>query len=548
MDAIDADFRKTCRMLFGQEIGALPEFAPYLSETNWPYVLGKSCVSGKEVMLSGPHYPKGAKFASYDEVPALPANPFSINEIKDIDSLFSAAAERAVYCGNKIFGKSINVAHSDNIVDGIEVHKSHDIFASKYVAYCSVGRYSESIYGVNNFNGALSSIRCNICLLQSAQRCFETHITSGISDSYYTINCNDSSDLMFCFNLRHKSRCIGNLQLSRERYSSLKQKLVSEMAEKLKCDKRLFSMAELLSLPGSKSPQEEKAWEREPVLPQTEKDLSEALKVIAGKEHPLAGKYAGWLAKRAVKVRKAAGANGEPVFLYNTPMFKGIPAKRLVQHSTALNNPGKGISLEENEDAGLEGIIKRVRAFATTTLEFNEGQSMDVAESPVRYDSVWTSNLWFSLHSKHSGISSIVTDSDHCFGGYIRVLNCDFCVSCDNITRCTRCFECDSCYSCTSCYFCHNCENVEEGILCFNLKGARYAVLNQQVPREEYMRIKQMLLGYINSELEKKGELGRSIFSLAHPEPKQGGNGSCTANRATAPLFASQKEGSPVAR
>jgi hypothetical protein len=55
---------------------------------------------------------------------------------------------------------------------------------------------------------------------------------------------------------------------------------------------------------------------------------------------------------------------------------------------------------------------------------------------------------------------------------------------------------------------------VEEGILCFNLKGARYAVLNQPVSKEEYARIKGMLLSYINKELSEKGGLERSVFEL----------------------------------
>jgi hypothetical protein len=57
------------------------------------------------------------------------------------------------------------------------------------------------------------------------------------------------------------------------------------------------------------------------------------------------------------------------------------------------------------------------------------------------------------------------------------------------------------------------------------LKGGRYAVLNQQLPKEEYLRIKRMLLDYINKELEEKGRLERSIFALAlpHPEAKERG-------------------------
>jgi len=514
---INVDFKKTCKILFGQEIGELGEFAPYLSESNWPYVMGESCVSGKQVMLSGPHYGKSARFASQDEIPSLKFAPVSINDIKDIDTLFAAASERAVYCGNKVFGRNLGVEGADNIVDGIEVHQSHDVYQSKYMAYCSVGRYAESSYGVNNFQMARNSMRCHICFLKGAQRCFETYLTTGISDSYYTFNCTGSS-LMFCFNLKNRSNCIGNLQLTRERYATLKQKLVSEMAEKLKKDKRLFSLASLFA------GEETGIRGRRAITPECEKSLATAIKIVLQKEHAKPARYAIWLERRAVKVWKADGANGEQVLKYETPTLKGIAPGKLCSLPKALQSAGKCMSLGEGEMPALEEVAARAAKGALLTLEFDEGQNQSVSETPVKYDSANNCALWFSLHSKHSGISSIVTDSDYCFGGYIRTLECQFCVSCNNITKCSGCFECDSCFSCRNCFFCHNCENVEEGILCFNLKGARYAILNQTVSKEEYMRVKGMLLSYLNRELEEKGALERSIFSLAaHSETKNGG-------------------------
>jgi hypothetical protein len=509
MKKINMDFKKTCKILFGQEIGELEEFAPYLSESNWPYAMGKSCASGKDVLLSGPHYQKSARFASQEEIPALKFTPVSINDIKDIDSLFAAAAENAVYCGNKVFGKSIGVETADNIVDGIEVHNSHDIYQSKYMAYCSVGRYAESSYGVNNFQFARNCLRCHVCFLKGAQRCFETYMTCGISDSYYTMNCTSCTDLMFCFNLRSKSNCIGNLQLARERYLALKQKLVSEMAEKLKRDKRLFSLADMFR----GEPGEEK--EREKISPETEKALSTALRIVLQKEHGDVARMAPWLERRAIGVKRTAGAGGASVLKYETPTLKGIASGKLASLEKALQTATSCISIGDGEMPSLGEVAKRAASIALLTLEMKEGNNLNVRQVPVMYDSTNTERLWFSLHSKHSGMSSIVTDSEYCFGGYIRILECQFCVSCNNITKCSGCFECDSCFSCRNCFFCHNCENVEEGILCFNLKGARYAILNQSVSKEEYMRVKRMLLDYINGELEGKGELQRSVFSFS---------------------------------
>jgi len=260
------------------------------------------------------------------------------------------------------------------------------------------------------------------------------------------------------------------------------------------------------------------------ITPECEKDIGTALKIVLQKEHAKPARHAKWLGRRAVKVWKTAGANGERVLKYETPTLRGIASSRLVPLGKALESAKNCMRLSDGEMPALEEVAARAAKASLLTLEFDEGQNQSVSESPVRYDSANTCALWFSLHSKHSGISSIVTDSEYCFGGYIRMLECQFCVSCNNLTKCSGCFECDSCFSCRNCLFCHNCENVEEGILCFNLKGARYAILNQQVSKEEYMRVKRMLLDYVNRELEEKGELARSIFALSpHPEAEKRG-------------------------
>jgi hypothetical protein len=47
----------------------------------------------------------------------------------------------------------------------------------------------------------------------------------------------------------------------------------------------------------------------------------------------------------------------------------------------------------------------------------------------------------------------------------------------------------------------------------------RYAVLNKQLPREEYARIKRMVLDHVNAELASKKRCSRSIFSLSGKKP-----------------------------
>lgn len=68
--------------------------------------------------------------------------------------------------------------------------------------------------------------------------------------------------------------------------------------------------------------------------------------------------------------------------------------------------------------------------------------------------------------------------------------------------------------SCTGCYFCHNVENCHDAILCSNAKNLRYAVLNKEVGKEEFARIKKMLLARVNGEIAKTGGCKADVYGL----------------------------------
>ena len=145
---LDDAFKSTCRVLFGQEVGGLEEFRPYLLEMVDQPASVKSAISGKAVHLSRPYYSKGARFIDVDEA-ASPsgAGALSINDIKDVDSALAALTEKMAYCGNKNLGRNAEVSASDMCNDSIWVQSSQNVMESKYVAYCNGIRKSEYAYG-----------------------------------------------------------------------------------------------------------------------------------------------------------------------------------------------------------------------------------------------------------------------------------------------------------------------------------------------------------------------------------------------------------------
>jgi len=519
---IDSAFKATCKVLFGEEIGELHEFEPYFKELMMPYQMKKSCVSGKPVMVSNDFYPSGARFASQDELHLLKFPPLSINEIKDIDSLFAAASERAVYCGNKLFGRNTNVSEVDNCVDCFNVVHAHNVYNVKYGAYISTLRESEYVFGMGGFPQSKMAIRTWEGV--GANRCFETYYGTNLSDMYYAMNCVGCSNCIFAFNLRSKRNVIGNLQLPKDEFLRLKKKLVAEMAGGLRRDKRLFSLADI-AFYGRKKEEvpEDKIEIDSPMPPKVEEAWRATGRIVLGKEHQGIKKYGKWLLKRTAEVRRVKGALGSPTYKIGAvPIIRELPADRLLSNADAAEWSEKHpIKIAPGEELTLQEALARVAKVARFSFEFIDGPYYDCVDTPNIYGGSNTYKVWDTTEGKDSAYSSAVIKSEHLFGGAYRLLLSQFCINIFDSTNLKGCFEVDCSYSSRGSYFCHNCENVSDAMFCFNVKALSHAFCNQQVGKEEYVRLKKILLDYINRELEEKGSLDASIFNIPAKKKKK---------------------------
>lgn len=514
-------FDATAKILFGQEIGKLEDFAPYLSEMISPYQIQKSVVSGKEVIMSSRHYPKNSRFVSQDEISQLKFSPLNINEIKDVDSLFEAVSERVVYCGNKKFGRNSDVAQVDNCVDCNCVSHAHNVFNVKYGAYLSYLRESEHVFGVWGFPGSNFSIR--VAEGVSSTRCFESYYCTNISETYYVFNCTGCTSCMFSFNLRSSRHKIGNLQLDKDRYNSLKKKLVSEMGGELAAKKKLFSLVDLAFFGRKESEIADETIAYDGAVPQkVEQGFQSTTSLILGKKRQSIKKYGEWLPRYGVGVRKIIGALGSPTYKIDwMPLVARIPADRLVTRGEGVKSSEKGIELADAESPSLKQMAEKASKVAYFSVEFVDGQNENCIDTPSIFTGSNTYKVWDVTNGKNSAYSGGVVWSEHIYGGGLRMLRSQFCICCNDSTSLKGCFEVDSSYSTRDSYLCHNVENIDNGILCFNSKALRYAVGNVEVGKDEFMRIKKMLLDYINKELDAKNSCSLSIFAIpAGKKPK----------------------------
>ncbi len=512
-------FDATCRVLFGSELGKLPDFHDYFNEMVTPYQVKKSSVSGKDVMISNSFYPDDARFVSQEEISSVKFEPLNVNEIKDVDSLLAAVSERRVFCGNKLFGKNEGAAYVDNAIDCFNVTHSHNVRNVKYGAYLSYVREAENVFGIAPTPFIRNSIRC--CEGFEFNRCFESYYSSQLSDTYFAVNCIGCQDCIFAFNLRSKRHVIGNLELPKEGYLPLKKKLLSEMADGLRKKKRLFSIADIAyhGRDRRKIPEEQIAYDGE-VPREVEEAFRSASNIVLGKPRQDVKKYGAWLLERAMKIKKVKGAFGKPTYKVDLPVLRDLPADRMVAIAEGVEIASKPIEMKEGESPSLSELLSRVSKVAYFSVEIVDGQNLNCVDTPAVYGGSNVYKLWDTTRSKYSAYSTGVIQSEHIFGGYLRILDSQFCVNCYDITNCKRCFEVDGSYNASDSYFCHNCENVESCLFCYNAKSLKYAVCNTPVGKEEFLRIKKMVLEKINADLDSKASTKLCIFAKGNSGKK----------------------------
>jgi len=66
--ALEKAWASTCKVLFGEEVGSLPQYERWLSELVDMPVARKSALSGKEVIFSTKNYSEKSEAISLEEV------------------------------------------------------------------------------------------------------------------------------------------------------------------------------------------------------------------------------------------------------------------------------------------------------------------------------------------------------------------------------------------------------------------------------------------------------------------------------------------------
>ena len=516
----DRHFRDACKVILGGDVGALSDCEEWLLSLKQPQGCAKSSASREPLALVSPDYPSGARYLSMDEASTAKPAPFSINEIKDTDSLMAAARERFAYSGNLIFGNSQAVENSADVSDSFYVYRSARISGCKAVACSTIVKDSSYIFGCNVASKSEHCVRCHQFTFDA--RCFEANLTTSSSDCYYTYDCVGCKDAMFSFGQRNAAFAIGNLALPKDKYLSLKASLLEQMRSELISKKKLPSLADIFtgaarepaSLPaGAKACA--KKFERKASRAPVQKAFDSTCGMVLGAPVGDLSRFKPWLTKRNVPIRKVQSVLGSgEIAAGSYENLKALPDGRYVNidERTQITRLLK-LTETEAKSLTLAGAGKTLGRILFITPQFHEGTMLNVSGSPLVMWSSDCEEVHGCIFMKKSAHSTWGRDSEHLFG-------CAFCydsgfnVKCYNSFKIRNCFEVDSARLSTGCYFCHNIENCHDAILCSNVKNLRYAVCNKEVGKEEFARVKALLLSRVNAELKEKGACSADIYSV----------------------------------
>lgn len=520
-EELDKQWKATCRIIFGDEVGDLRDFSGWLSwNTRRPFI-AKSSKSGQDVLFVLPILTKNARALSYEEVDfSRKFPPLSINQIKDIDSLFGALSERICYAGNIHLGNSSFIERGADVVESFYVIDSAQVSFSKYVAYGYNMEYAESVFGTMHHGHCNHSIM--ISDSDKLSRCLEAYTCEESSALYYCHRLFNCHDCMFSFNLRNARNFIGNLSLPPEKYQELRAKLLPELAGNLRKKKSLPTLLwladafppdkkTLSAISPSVSPPMKKTAKPEEI----EKAFEKTAELVLGRKLSGMTKYASYLEEYSrTQVKESSAMSKEPIMVPDYGHYLDYPKNRLL---TEQESELAGMALRASE-ADLERFdLGAIRSWIGKIAYFfpglNHGKIYNIIDSHVSVNSTGCYRSLISMYSKNVAYTFYALESESAFGCN-SIRKSSFVIRCSLSAKLQRCFEVDSSYNCSGCYFCHNCENVQDSMFCFNSRNLRHAIGNVELPKADYVKIKARMLQQLNDELMRTNSLHFSVLNL----------------------------------
>ena len=247
--------------------------------------------------------------------------------------------------------------------------------------------------------------------------------------------------------------------------------------------------------------------------PEVEKAFQATTKVLFGKALAGLPSYRQWLeAGVRIEDRQKSAVSSNIVY---APRFRfyQVDSKHYAKLEESLELGKKMLAADDAKAITLSNAASRLGEIAYCTPEIVLGTNTFVEGTGTMNLASHCSDGTYYSNCKYCAYSYWPRNSEYMFGSDI-AFSSKFCIRCFNSSGLARCLELSQCSNCSDCFFCHNCENLEECMFCTNAKALRYAIFNKQYGKEEYLKIKKMVLDEIADKLGKNKTLDINIFNI----------------------------------
>jgi hypothetical protein len=261
---------------------------------------------------------------------------------------------------------------------------------------------------------------------------------------------------------------------------------------------------------------------RKPKLHSDMKPIDEAwrstCRIVLGKDIGPLQKYEKFLSERINPVKMVKTAYGNETCTSDMFFYKYIPDDRTVNLEEAEEIAKQHLTFEDGKEVTLESVLGAISPIAFFRAEFAEGSNANNIETQIPYTATNTYRVMDATFAKNCAYDTMALNSEAAFGCF-RVLYSKFCMKCHGSVGLTNCFEVDCSTNLRDSYFCHDVEGSDNCMFCFNTKSKRYAIGNVEIGRENYLKIKKIVLEEIAGKLENEGKLPFDIFTLGCYKP-----------------------------
>ncbi|MFA5412422.1 MAG: hypothetical protein WC350_03710 [Candidatus Micrarchaeia archaeon] len=238
---IEDAFTSTSKIVLGKELHGIDAYGKWLSRHICSFKHARSVVSGKPT-LKGLHFPY--RLFPEDRL-VTEAESFRLGEMLKLDEgdLSSFQSIQDSLWKIAFFISDIRLDENRNMIDVATSNHSQNCYNgpvysyNQYCAFCFWPRSSKYVFGSSMAFSSSFCIRAHNSL--NLSRCFEVDSCSESSDLYFSHNCENVHDSMFCFNSKNLRHAIGDSPLPPEKYKSVKSNLLAQIYEELEKKKEI---------------------------------------------------------------------------------------------------------------------------------------------------------------------------------------------------------------------------------------------------------------------------------------------------------------------